>query len=152
MKCLKCGRETDQTFCEACRAEMEKYPVKPGTIVLLPKERTPIRKPSPRYVRPSLESVVISQKKTIRRMGRAIAILAGLTAILTAALILLVENEQPMPLGKNYSTVTRPATETTEWTEETLPPEATGTVPSTAPTQRTVATVQPSEAGNYTER
>ena len=39
MKCLKCGRETDQTFCQACREEMEKYPVKPGTIVLLPKER-----------------------------------------------------------------------------------------------------------------
>lgn len=152
MKCLKCGRETDQTFCETCRAEMEKYPVKPGTIVLLPKERTPIRKPAPRYARTSLESVVKAQKKTIRRMGRAIAILAGLTAVLTAALIFLVENEQPMPLGKNYSTVTRPATETTEWTEETLSSEATGTVPSTAPTQRTVATVQPSKAGNDTER
>ena len=146
MKCLKCGRETDQTFCEACRAEMEKYPVKPGTIILLPKERTPIRKPSPRYARTSLETVVKAQKKTIRRMGRAIIILLVLMAVMNAFLIRLLNNDQQIPLGKNYSTITRPVTETTEWTEETLPSEATGIVPSAAPTRRTAA-VQPSETG-----
>ena len=37
MKCVKCGRDTDQTFCESCRDDMARYPVKPGTIVQLPK-------------------------------------------------------------------------------------------------------------------
>ena len=114
MKCLKCGRETDQTFCADCRAEMEKYPVKPGTIILLPKERTPIQKPSPRHARPSLESVVKAQKKTIRRMGRAIVILLVLMAVMTVFLVCLLNNDQQIPLGKNYSTITRPVTETTE--------------------------------------
>ena len=147
MKCLKCGRETDQTFCADCRAEMEKYPVKPGTIILLPKERTPIQKPSPRYARTSLESVVKAQKKTIRRMGRAIIVLLVLMAVMTGFLIRLLNDDQQIPLGKNYSTITRPVTETTEQTEETLPPEPVVTAPSAAPTRHTTAAVQPSETG-----
>ena len=41
MYCLKCGREVyeDQVFCSDCIAVMEKYPVKPGTVILLPKRR-----------------------------------------------------------------------------------------------------------------
>lgn len=147
MKCLKCGRETDQTFCADCRAEMEKYPVKPGTIILLPKERTPIQKPSPRHARTSLESVVKAQKKTIRRMGRAMIALLVLMAVMTGFLIRLLNDDQQIPLGKNYSTITRPVTETTERTEETLPPEPVVTAPSAAPTRHTTAAVQPSETG-----
>lgn len=147
MKCLKCGRETDQTFCADCRAEMEKYPVKPGTIILLPKERTPIQKPSPRHARTSLESVVKAQKKTIRRMRRAIVILLVLMAAMTVFLVRLLNNDQQIPLGKNYSTITRPVTETTEQTEETLPPEPVVTAPSAAPIRHTAAAVQPSETG-----
>ena len=40
MKCLKCGRETDQTFCDQCREEMDRCPVRPGTIIQLPKDLT----------------------------------------------------------------------------------------------------------------
>ena len=38
MSCMKCGKAVSegQLFCEACLAEMEHYPVKPGTPVLLP--------------------------------------------------------------------------------------------------------------------
>ena len=43
MSCMKCGKEVseDQVFCPECLAEMERYPVKPGTPVLLP-HRSPI--------------------------------------------------------------------------------------------------------------
>ncbi len=43
MNCIKCGRETqnEQIFCFDCLAEMEKYPVKPGTAVKLPERREP---------------------------------------------------------------------------------------------------------------
>ena len=39
MNCMKCGREVDegQVFCLDCLKEMAKYPVRPGTVVLLPK-------------------------------------------------------------------------------------------------------------------
>ena len=38
MSCMKCGKEVSegQVFCQECLEEMEKYPVKPGTAVLLP--------------------------------------------------------------------------------------------------------------------
>ena len=148
MKCLKCGRETDQTFCEICRAEMEKYPVKPGAIIQLPKERTPIRKPTPRYARVSLESVVKAQKKTIRRMGRAIAILVAVMAVMTAFLIRLLGDDEQMPLGKNYSTVTRPVAESDVSTEAPpLPEPIDGTAAPAAFTRSTAPAVQPSETG-----
>ena len=38
MNCIKCGRETENeaVFCAECLAHMERHPVKPGTVVLLP--------------------------------------------------------------------------------------------------------------------
>ena len=38
MTCMKCGKEVSgsNVFCDACLADMEQYPVKPGTPVLLP--------------------------------------------------------------------------------------------------------------------
>lgn len=117
MKCLKCGRETDQTFCESCRAEMEKYPVKPGTIVLLPKERTPVRKATQRFQRISMETVVKAQRRTIRRMAHAIIALVVLLGVMSVFLIRLVNGQNDIPLGKNYSTVTKPSASTSETTE-----------------------------------
>ena len=41
MDCMKCGRETEHenVFCPDCLTEMEKYPVRPDTVVLLPRRR-----------------------------------------------------------------------------------------------------------------
>lgn len=38
MKCMKCGTAvpSDQVFCESCREEMDRYPVRPGTPIQLP--------------------------------------------------------------------------------------------------------------------
>ena len=38
MKCMKCGTTiaSDQVFCNTCQEDMERYPVKPGTPILLP--------------------------------------------------------------------------------------------------------------------
>ena len=73
MNCLKCGRETDQTFCEACREEMTRYPVKPGTIVQLPKDRSasyPRRSQDWRDT-VSPETQIKNQKRIIRRLASA---------------------------------------------------------------------------------
>ena len=39
MACIKCGKESaaGAEFCEECLKDMERYPVKPGTPVILPK-------------------------------------------------------------------------------------------------------------------
>ena len=53
MNCMKCGRETDDNnvFCQNCLLEMEKYPVQPGSVVLLPrrKESSVVRKAPKRH-------------------------------------------------------------------------------------------------------
>ena len=38
MGCLRCGKETQNSavFCEECTKCMEDYPIKPGTVVVLP--------------------------------------------------------------------------------------------------------------------
>ena len=77
MRCLKCGRESEETFCRICQEEMEKYPVKPGTIVLLPKERTEEKKPAPRKPQVPPETVIRGQRRTIRRLSGGIAALGG---------------------------------------------------------------------------
>lgn len=53
MGCMKCGKKLgeSQVFCDECLAEMEKRPVKPGTVVKLPKRTSspPAKKRSLRH-------------------------------------------------------------------------------------------------------
>ena len=125
MKCLKCGRETDQTFCESCREDMARYPVKPGTIVQLPKDRA---SSSPRDNRSwhngiSMEEQIAGQKRTIRRLSRVIAVLALLLLGMGVTMFLLLRGgTQPKP-GQNYSAVTKP---TEDPTVPTTGPESSG--------------------------
>ncbi|MBQ6997977.1 MAG: hypothetical protein IJN60_06380 [Oscillospiraceae bacterium] len=47
MNCIKCGTELpgEQVFCDACLAEMDKYPVKPDiTVTLPPRKEAPVSK------------------------------------------------------------------------------------------------------------
>ena len=54
--CMKCGRELKPgaVFCDHCQAEMEKYPVKPGIVVLLPNQHNTQPKPAPRRKHPAI--------------------------------------------------------------------------------------------------
>lgn len=109
MTCLKCGRETDQTFCESCREVMERYPVKPGTIVQLPKDR------SAAYTRRSQswrtmvtpEMQIENQKQTIRRLTVVVFVLSILLLIAGFALFRALGRSGQPPVGQNYSTVTK---------------------------------------------
>ena len=119
MKCLKCGRETEQTFCEICRESMKKYPVNPKTIVLLPKERVPEKKASARFIPASPEAVIASQKRTIRRLRKAVAVLCACLAVMAGGIWLVSQKGGVPPVGQNYSTVTKSTADTTPGSEET---------------------------------
>lgn len=109
MNCMKCGREIGETqvFCPACLAEMDKYPVKPGTVVQLP--HTPsyaaAKKPAPRR-KPALppEDQVKHLRKWIRRLALALALTVSLLA---AGIFLAVrqytELDNRVIPGQNYS-------------------------------------------------
>ena len=107
MNCMKCGRETqaENAFCQNCLEEMEKHPVLPGTVVLLPrrKEASVIKKSTKRRTLTPEEQIAFLQK--------CVLILTILLAISVAAVILMFKPtmhyimDEHFEIGQNYSTV-----------------------------------------------
>ena len=108
MNCMKCGRETpaEQVFCEECLLEMEKYPVKPGTVVFLPtrKDHTVLKKPTKKRI-VSLEEQVRILKKRVRVL---ITVLLLCVILILAMLYPTVQylREDHFKLGQNYTSIT----------------------------------------------
>lgn len=111
MYCLKCGRETENehVFCNGCLNVMEKYPVKPGTHINLPKrETTAVQKKSSRRRALKPEEQVIQLKKSLRRT-RFIVVLLILAVIGMGVLNwwymkkMSVEPEKEAPIGQNFT-------------------------------------------------
>ena len=107
MNCMKCGRETDaeNVFCQSCLLEMEKYPVQPGTVVLLPRRREAavIKKPQKRHI-PTAE-------EQIKHLRKWLMILTLLLAAAVTAIVWMFNPtmhyvmDQHFEIGQNYSTV-----------------------------------------------
>ena len=107
MNCMKCGRETpsEQVFCEECLTEMEKYPVKPGTVVLLPRRRDnpAVKKTTKRRTIP-LEDQVKSLKKRVRYLTLALLVCLLLLAAGGAYMVDHLSKTHFKP-GQNYNSV-----------------------------------------------
>ena len=107
MYCMKCGRETDDetAFCQNCLAEMEKYPVRPGTVVLLPRRREPSasKKTQKRHLPTADEQLIVLRKKLV--------VLSILLGICVAAIVLMINPtmhyvlDEHVEIGQNYSSV-----------------------------------------------
>lgn len=118
--CLKCGRprQENQAFCGNCLAEMEKYPVKPGVVVLLPQQEQSIPKSTARRkAGPSPEEQIAKLKKRLIALRLALLLalgaIAGLTWLTVADYLEEQKNMGPLP-GQNYSSEnsdTTPATD-----------------------------------------
>ena len=125
MKCLKCGRETDQTFCESCRETMAKYPVKPGTIIQLPKDRSASYARHNQNWRPiiSPEIRMEKQRRIIRRLSITVVVLLLLLIAACTTLLWALRGSTQPPVGQNYSAVTK---STEDPTQPTTGPETSG--------------------------
>ena len=85
MACIKCGKDVANggEFCEECLVEMEQYPVKPGTPVILPK-------------REEYATAKHSRKKTVKsevqiaHLKKAVAWLLGISAVLLLLTVVAV--------------------------------------------------------------
>ena len=107
MYCMRCGREIGEgeVFCSECLAEMEKYPVKPGTAVRLP-QRSAVphqRKAAPRKKQPTPEEI----NAKLRKLLRLFIALWLVTLLVAAALAYpayqyVIEENHFLP-GQNYS-------------------------------------------------
>ena len=107
MNCMKCGRETEQerVFCPDCLREMEKHPVRPETVVLLPKRKeVPVVKKTPKRHVSSIEE----QNKQLRKW---LTILSAILAVCVLLIILMIKPtmhyifDEHVEIGQNYSSV-----------------------------------------------
>lgn len=115
MNCLKCGQEcmNEDVFCQNCLLEMEKYPIRPGTVVLLPRKREPavIRK-TPKRHGPTAE-------EQIKGLRKQVFILTVLLILCMTAIVLMFKPtmhyvlDEHVPVGQNYSSVATNAVPTT---------------------------------------
>lgn len=108
MNCIKCGKDTEENnvFCQACLDQMKDYPVKPGTPVLIPDPVTS-RRYIPRKPRaPEPEEVIRRQKRIIRLLSVAAAVLLVAWAVTTAMVVRMLLEEDPVPIGQNFGITT----------------------------------------------
>lgn len=110
MNCMKCGRKTqdNQVFCQECLADMEKYPIKPGTVVQLPKrpENAPAKRPAARKRFSKPEEQIAYLKKCNRRLLIALLALSlAFVAVSSIAIYFMDKQSVPAYIGQNYSTV-----------------------------------------------
>ncbi len=111
MNCMKCGRELsgDGVFCAECLEEMEKYPIKPGTVVHLPR-----RKPEPVMKKPLIrrkpQPSPEEQVKTLRNLVLHLIISLVIMGVMLGAtgyfaVVHLLESDIHLLPGQNYSAV-----------------------------------------------
>ena len=106
MNCFKCGRETrgEDVFCQGCLTEMQRYPVEPGTVVLLPRRKDASSKKAVKRHTPAPEEQIV----TLRRQN--VSLLFLLVACIIA-IVLMFEptmhyvQEEHYEIGQNYSSV-----------------------------------------------
>lgn len=110
MNCMRCGVEitSGAVFCDACLADMETHPVKPGTPVNLPRreKQQPVKRSKKRVHKPD-EVIGILRRWVIWLM----AIVLTLAIALSATIYLLVSqsnaNDRDAQPGQNYGTSAR---------------------------------------------
>lgn len=111
MNCMRCGKETtgNNVFCPECLAEMEKYPVKPGTVIQIPvrsAEPEP-RKPARRKKEPPIEVQLASMRSLVRNLTAMVIASVTALAVVTGMLLYVLFQPDPadqVPMGRNYST------------------------------------------------
>ena len=107
MGCLKCGRDTisDQVFCVDCQVEMQKYPVLPGTQLILPERKavSPVKKQPKKRTIPPEEQVRILKKRCRKLMILLLIVTAIAAALAVPAVKHLTEDNHK--IGQNYTTV-----------------------------------------------
>lgn len=108
MNCLRCGRETqdDHAFCDSCKETMKKYPVRPGTAVVLPKNKeSAAQRKQKRHQAPVPQDQIKKLKKQRRRLRITVFCLSLALVLLTALAAFYLYHEKPVKPGQNYVVV-----------------------------------------------
>lgn len=122
MNCMKCGREiaSEQVFCQNCLLDMEKYPVKPGTAVQLPKPREPsAARKAPKRRTLSTDDQLKSLRRRVRILTALLLLCLALIGVLAYPTAKYLQEDHFLP-GQNYSSIV-PTTPSTGTSSEPTP-------------------------------
>lgn len=107
MQCMKCGKETvsQQIFCEQCLLNMQAYPIKPGTVVNLPRQKPAAesKKASARKRPSNVDEQITNLQKHLRRARIIAIVLATLLLASSGMLMYEIMNPDGPVIGLNYT-------------------------------------------------
>lgn len=109
MYCMKCGVEIPekQVFCDHCREEMQKHPVKPGTPVNLPNRKQPAIIKGGRLLDLQPEEQIAQLRKKLKFTRLVLLTVLLLLAMSIVALFLRKPADIPdisdEPIGRNFT-------------------------------------------------
>lgn len=115
MNCMRCGKETEgkAVFCPECLEDMERHPVKPGTLIHIPARQEPdARKPAKKRRELTLEEQLSYAHTMIQIL--LVTVLGLLGALIITGLLFFYSISQPQDLpeetspitGRNYTIIT----------------------------------------------
>lgn len=111
MYCLRCGKDTPekQVFCNSCLDSMDKYPIKPGTSVHLPrkKEAPPAKKAARKFRPVTPEELIVRMRKAIRILALMLAVSLLLLCVAIGMLLQHWQEAPAAPIGQNYTVSTK---------------------------------------------
>ena len=116
MFCMRCGVSVSESevFCEDCRKDMERYPVKPNVQVSIPvRPAASVSKKRSRRQRASAQEEQLRILRVKLRLAHTALIIVMLAFFALAAIMVkyLSETPEQPPSGQRYSTM--PSTEST---------------------------------------
>ena len=103
MQCLKCGREigAEDVFCRKCLVDMANYPIKPGTVVQIPKQ--PVKKAPERrqQITPERKAEILTRR--VRLLSWLLVLAVAVSVCLGALLLSELNADEDVPaIGQNY--------------------------------------------------
>ena len=107
MNCMKCGRETQEenVFCQSCLLVMDRYPIQPGTVVLLPRHR------ESSVNKKNIKRRTLSAEEKNYKLRKIVKVLSILLTIAVIAIVLMIKPtihymmDDHFEIGQNYSSV-----------------------------------------------
>lgn len=107
-QCLKCGKETADraVFCDACQSIMDQNPVKPGTVIHLPRRPAPQDRKTPQYEEPESAKQIKRLRGTVRMLTVLVTLMSVVLMFMAMALIRSITDRPEVSyIGRNYTTV-----------------------------------------------
>ena len=115
MQCMKCGKDTtgEQIFCDSCLRVMEAYPVKAGSAVNLPRQKTPAeyKKAVARKRIATTDEQIANLQKHLRNTRIVAWIMAVLLLAASGMLVYEMLNPNAPVIGLNYTVDTTTGTD-----------------------------------------